>query len=223
VIHGDGCRDGKVFVFVREPHRGHHEQPVRVDATRLVRLGAADHDAVGSPLHHVHEQVLVLLLVGRLAAVALDIGHRAAEHEILLLHLLHEVAEARVVLRAVRLVHVERHGEQRIGGVHADAALKARPGALTEPALHAVLHHDVVHALRHMQEAIHARAGDRRRGRGQLGVFLGEAIGVGDRVDGGSDHWVIDWLGDELSEQVHLQLPVSQARDVLVRSANRHG
>jgi hypothetical protein len=123
-----------------------------------VHLGTADHHAVRSPLHDAQEHVRVGLLVRRASTVALGIGHCAAHHEVLALHVLHEVDEARVVGRAELPIHVVGDRVQSVDRVHADAALKAGAGALAELALHAVLHDHVVHALGNLQEAVHALA-----------------------------------------------------------------
>ena len=204
-----------VAIFGAEAHRRHHQEPVRVDAAGLVQLGAADHDAVGVALDDAHEQVRIVLLVRRLAAVALGVGHRAADHEVLALHVLDEVDEALVVLGVFRLIDVVGDREQRVDRVHADAALKARAGALAEPALHAVLHHHVVDAFGHLQKAVHALAGELALDGGELRFVFRERVRLGDRVDRGADHRVIDRLLDQLAEQVDAQFAVAEALDVL--------
>ncbi len=170
--------DRVVLVALAQAHRRHHHHPVRVDAAGLVRLGAADtHAVLGAP-GDVHEQVGVGLLVRRLAAVALDVGHRAADHEVLALHVGEEALQPRVVRRAVLLVDLERHRVQRVEGVHAHAALKAGAGELAEAALHLVLRDQVVDAGAHVQEAVDALAGERRNHARQLGVLHRQVVGA---------------------------------------------
>ena len=50
---------------------------------------------------------------------------------------------------------------QRIQGVHADTALKARARQLSEPALHLVLQNEVLGALGNMLEPVNALADQR--------------------------------------------------------------
>ena len=66
-VDRQGADDGVVLVRRPEAHRRHHDQPVRIDAAGLVRLGAADVEALVVAARDVHEEIRVGLLVGRLA------------------------------------------------------------------------------------------------------------------------------------------------------------
>ena len=210
-----GADDRVVLVGLAEAHGRHHEQPVRVDAAGLVGLGAPEVDALRRAPADAHEQVGVGLLVGRLAAVALEVGHGAADDEVAPLHGRDEADEARVVGRAVLLVDLEGDRVQRVDRVHADAALEAGAGELAEPALHLVLQHQVVGAAGHVQEAVDALAGVGRDRRPELRIAHGQVVGLGHRVDRRPDHRVIDRLRHQLAEQEDPQLPAPQALDVL--------
>ncbi len=75
----------------------------------------------------------------RFGAVALGIGHGAADHHIGGLRALEEGEEALVIIGAVLGVDVEGHGVAGADGVETDAALKAGSGAAAELALHLML------------------------------------------------------------------------------------
>jgi hypothetical protein len=77
-----------------------HQQPVHVGRRGHDGLGARDHDAVAAPLHHVHVGVGVRLLGGAQGSVPFGIGHRDGVGEIVVLHLVHERDEARVIVGA---------------------------------------------------------------------------------------------------------------------------
>jgi hypothetical protein len=105
-VHGHRGDDCIRPICWPEPHRRHDDQPVRVHASRLVHLGSAQHDAVRPALHHVHEQIRILLLGRALASIALGIRHCPADDEVLALHVVNERFEARVIVGALGLVDV---------------------------------------------------------------------------------------------------------------------
>ena len=104
-----------------------------------MHLGAGDVDALVVALGHVQEQVGVALLVRRLGAVALRIGHGAADDDVGRLRALEEGEEALVIVGALLGVDVEGHRMAGADGVEPDAALEAGAGAPPELALHLVL------------------------------------------------------------------------------------
>ena len=222
VIDRDRGAHRVVAIGFYEPHRRHHQQPVRVDAAGLMQLCAAHHHAVGASLDDSQEHVFLLLLVRGLAAIALGIRHRAADHEVLSLHVLHEFVEALVIVAARRAIDIEGHRIQGVDRVHPDAALEAGAGALPEPTLHAVLEHHVVHVLGHLQEAVDALPGQLRLRRRKLGVFLGQRVGLRDRVDRGPDHRVVDRLLDQVAKQIDAQLAAAEALDIFGSGADGH-
>jgi hypothetical protein len=220
-VHGHGADDRVVLVGLAEAHRRHDEQPVRIYAPRLVGLGPLQVHALGRAPAHVHEEVGIGLLVGRLAPVALHVGHRAADHEAPLLHRRDESDEARVVGRAVLPVDLEGDRVERVDRIHADTALEAGARELAEPALHLVLEHQVVGAAGHVQEPVDPLAGVGRNRRSQVGIAHGQVVGLRHRIDGRPDHGVVHRLPDQLAEQEHPQVAAPQALEVLGAGADR--
>ena len=68
-VHGHGEGHGVVLVVGTHGDGGHDDDLVGVEDAGLMGLGAAHHDAVAPALHHMEEQIGVLLLVGGLGAV----------------------------------------------------------------------------------------------------------------------------------------------------------
>mmetsp|Transcript_99306 Transcript_99306/g.286559 ORF Transcript_99306/g.286559 Transcript_99306/m.286559 type:complete len:385 (-) Transcript_99306:481-1635(-) len=158
-VHRNGARDGEGLLRGLQALPRHDEHPMRVQRACLVHLASAENDrAVGLPRLHVHKHVRVILLARADGAVALRVGHRAPEDVVLALAHGHEGAEALVVLRAMLLVDVVGRAPDRVGGVHADAPLKARASPAAELPLHKALLHEVLRRLRDVQEAAHAVA-----------------------------------------------------------------
>ncbi len=114
------------------------------------------------------------------------------------------------------LVAVEGDREQGVQGVHPDAALEAGAGELTEPALHPVLRHHVLHRFGDVQEPVDRSAGDGREGGRQLRLVGGELVGGGHRIDRGPDEWMIERLVDQLAEEVDPQVAPAQASEVVL-------
>ena len=84
------------------------------------------------------------LLARPLRAVALGVGHAGAEDDIVGLGLLQEREIAPVIGRAVRLVDIVGDRMQHAEAIETGAALEAGPGDLPHPALHPILHHQIV-------------------------------------------------------------------------------
>jgi hypothetical protein len=220
-IDRHGTHDRVVLVSRTESHGRHDQQPVRIDAAGLMRLGAADiHALVGTPAH-MHEHVGIGLLVRCLAAITFRIGHRPADHEAGALHLRDKIDEAPVITGAVRRVDVESDGMQCIDRIHAHAALEAGTGQLPEPALHLVLQDQVLRTAGHMQKPVDAFAGVRRHGGTKLRIAQRQFVGFSHRIDRRPDERVIDRLVNEFTEQEHAQLSATQTGDVILGAANR--
>jgi hypothetical protein len=81
-IDWEGRYDRVVLVGRAETHRRHRDDPMRVDATGLVRFSACEPDSVFVSLCDVHEEIGIFLLVWSLASVAFDVGHRAADEQV---------------------------------------------------------------------------------------------------------------------------------------------
>ena len=138
-VDRDRGHDRVVRLVAAQRHRRHEHDPVAVPATGHVCLGATQVQPVLGAAGDVDVQVLVGLLGRSLAPVALDVGHPTGEHEVAALELGQEGDEPVVVVRAVLLVEVVGDRVQGGHGVQSDAPLEARPGALAEFTLHAVL------------------------------------------------------------------------------------
>ena len=186
-----------------------------------MRLRAGDVDALLGAARDMHEEIGVRLLRGRLAAVALHIGHRAADHEIPSLNAGEKILEPAVIGGAVLAIEFEGHRVKCVERIHADAALEAGAGELTEPPLHLVLHDEIGRAFRNMQKTIHALAREWRDGGGQFRVPDGEIIGFGNRVDRGPDDRMVDRLRNPFAHQIDLELTPAQALDIFGARTDR--
>ena len=220
-VHGDRTDDGVVLVGGLQPHRRHHDQPVRIQAAGLVRLGATDIDAFGSTTHDMKEEVRIGLLRRRSAAIALHVGHRTANDHVCALHARQELLEPRVVVGPALLVQIVCHRVQRVERIHADAALEARARQLPKTALHLVLHDEIAGARGDMEEAVYAATGEGRDGGSQFGILVREIVSLRDRVDRRPDDGVVDRLFDELAHQIDLQPTTPEAFDVFGAGLDR--
>ena len=138
-IDAHGADHRPVAIGLGHAHGRHEDQPMRIDRAGLMHLGAGHVDAVLVAAHHVQEQVGIGLLVRRLGAVALGIGHRAADDDVGGLRAPQEGQKPLVIIGAGLGVDVEGHRMAGADGVEADATLKAGAGASPELALHLVL------------------------------------------------------------------------------------
>jgi hypothetical protein len=222
-IGGDRGDHGVVPVGLEQPHRRHRDDPVRVDTPGLVGLRPADGDALGRPRGHPDEQVRVGLPVRRQRAVALDVGHGAPDDQVAPVHRREEGLHPLVVRGAVLLVDLIGDRVEGVEGVHAHASLEARPGDLSELALHLVLQDEVLGVGTDVEEPAHGLPGEGRDDGRELGMGLGEVVGGGDGVDRGPDDRVVDGLVDLLPHQEHPELAAPQALDVLGAGADRPG
>ena len=93
-----------------------------------MRLGAGDVQALLIAVYHPHEHVLVGLLMGRLAAIALGVRHAGGDDQVVALQALQQLQEAAVVLGAVGLVDVIGERVHDRDAVEAGTALEAGAG-----------------------------------------------------------------------------------------------
>mmetsp|Transcript_63948 Transcript_63948/g.169949 ORF Transcript_63948/g.169949 Transcript_63948/m.169949 type:complete len:212 (-) Transcript_63948:62-697(-) len=185
-----------------------------------MHLRAPQHDRpVLPPSSHAHEEVRIVLLRRALHAVALGVGHCAAQHDVACLRHPHEVLKAEMVLRAVLLVDVESGGPCGIESVHTDTALETAACAPAQLPLHVRLPHEVVGGFAHMEEAAHAVAAEAQRS-AQLGVVVRQPIGLGQRVDGGPHDRMVHKVVYELALDVDLEVPSPQGRYVALRGGD---
>ena len=78
--------DRVVLVALTHGDGRHNQNLVRVDKTGLMRLCAGDVNAVRGALDNMQEQIGIGLLGGSEGTVALDVGHRAVNCQVLILH-----------------------------------------------------------------------------------------------------------------------------------------
>mmetsp|Transcript_4388 Transcript_4388/g.8538 ORF Transcript_4388/g.8538 Transcript_4388/m.8538 type:complete len:319 (+) Transcript_4388:191-1147(+) len=136
-IHRDGAGNGIILFRRFQACAGHDKHPMRVECAGLVHFCTAEnHAAVFLAPHNVHKEVWVILLRWCLVAVTLWVGHGAADHVVVLLHLHDELAEALVILRAKLLVDLEGRGPGGIDGIHPNATLEAAAAPAAKLALH---------------------------------------------------------------------------------------
>src|SRR5690606_35912026 len=121
--HRAAHRESRVLGGVRAA--GHDHQFVDARRPGDDGLGAADDDAVGAPFLHVDVHVRVALAAGSLGAVALGVGHRDCNGQVLLLYPVHVLHEPLVVGAAVGLVGAPRGLVQGGEGVVGEITLGA--------------------------------------------------------------------------------------------------
>lgn len=195
-----------------------------VDTSGVVDFGPADDDPVRAALDDAHELVGVGLLGRLLGAVALGVGHRAYDHEVLTLNVTEVLLEALVVRSAMGLVGLEGDGVDGVQSVQPDTALEAGAGRLAEQSQHLDLLHQVVGALKDVRVTVDAFARQvADRGHHVL-VFehVREFVGFSDGVDVRRDRRMVDDLLDELAVYVGTNVQCSQAVYVLLWGLQGH-
>ena len=108
-----------------------------------MRLGSSNPDSLVGAIHDVNIEIRILLLVRRQRTIAFDVRHGTANNKVSFVHLGEKGEKPCVIPGAVFLVDFVRHGMQRVQRIHANAALKARAGQLSQSALHFVLHDQI--------------------------------------------------------------------------------
>ena len=211
-VHGDGAADGKVGVFAAHVAARHHQQLVHVRRSGDDRLGARDHDTARIALHHVQVAVNLGLLVRTPAAVAFGVGHRHAQHQILVLHPMQEIQKARAVLGAAhRVVEPSRHLRDGIHAVVRQVALGAT-GLLTNQPNRLEFVEQVARTcvgVHQTVDAFAAAALHRRHDR-RIALDMRIVIGQRDRVDAGSECALVDDAVDLPAVKKHPRLVAPQ-------------
>ena len=214
------AREGNRVVLVAFTHgNGRHNQNVMaVQVAGLVCLRAGNVNTVCRTLYNVQEQVGIRLLGRGQSAVALNVGHRAVNAPVVVLYIGPELDEILVVLGAARFIGLERSRINRICCVHADTALEARCGLLTEQTLHLYLLNEIVRRLVQMGKTVYLFAGQIGRCRHQIFVLrvLCQLVRCRKRVERRTNDRVVHDVLDLLAEAVQIEVQLSQGFDVLV-------
>jgi len=202
----------------------HHQNPVRVDGSGLVGLGAAHDNAVFSFFHNMGVQIRIGLTAGRQTAVAFRIGHGAVDNKIFFLHHFKKPDKSIMVLRAEFLIHFERDAVHGIDGIHADTALETGAGFLSQQPLHFYFFDQVFRALMQMAETVYLFSGQMRFRRHQ--IFMLGALSQGVRhfygIHGRPDDWMIGGAFHLFTQKVDFQIHFTQAFFVLISGFQSH-
>jgi TetR/AcrR family transcriptional regulator, cholesterol catabolism regulator len=219
-LHRDRADYSVCLVIFSKPHSRHHDEPVRIEAARLVGLRTGNVNAFVGPFNHMNEKVRVRLLMRRKAAVAFYISHRTADHEIQSLHFGDEALQAFLIIGLILFVDLERRRIERVECVHPDAALKTRSGKLPEPTLHLVLQNHVIAVHCDVKKTVHTFVREWRNGARKFGFAHREVICFSYRVDTWAYHRVIHGFPDHFAEKVNLKLPVAKGVYVVFGGSN---
>ena len=223
-VHGHGEGHRVVLVLSLHGLGGHDDDLVAVQRTGLVHLGAPHHNAVGTALHDVQEQVGVGLLMGSLRAVALGVGHGAVHGQVILLYIGGELDEVLMIVGAILLVGLIGGGEHRVEGIHAHTALEAGGGLLAQQALHLHLLHQILGGLVDVSEAVDPLAGVGGHGGHEFLILrlLRQIIGHAHTVQRRPQDGVVHGIVDLLAEHVHLHVQFANTFDVLFAGHECH-
>ena len=129
-----------------------------------------------------------------------------------------------MVFCAEFLIHFIRGAVHRVHGVHAHAALKARPCLLTQKTLHFDFFHKVFCALVKMREAVDFFSGKMRFGRHQIFIFrlLCQFIRLFNRIHRGTNDRDVHPVFHEFTHEVNFKIHFSQAVFVLLGRFKSH-
>ncbi len=200
----------------------HDEEFVHVRCTGDDGLGARDHDALAVALDDVHMGVEVGLLVRPPGAVALGVGHRDAERQVLVLHMGQVGRETGAVLGAASgVVDARTHLQQRVQAVVRQVAL-CTAGFLAQQAHGLELVEQVAGRLVDVQHAVDGLAalGLLRRHQRRHGRLVREVVAEGQRVDARLQARCIGHRVDALAIHVHRR-PVAAQRFAVVGAGHQ--
>ena len=124
-VTAHGAAHGEVFVLGGVGPARHDEELVHIGRARDDGLCAANDDAVTAPFLDVNVDVRIDLLAGPLGAIALGIGHRDAERQILILNIVKIGEEALAVVCAVPVVGPPRRLVDAVECIVSEIALRA--------------------------------------------------------------------------------------------------
>ena len=207
IVTGHVPRKAVVLFSLCQRAGRHNKDTVSAHAGGQVHLGAIDHDAVRTPLHHAQVQVGIALLKGALASVALWIRNARADKEVSVLHILEPFHKSLVVIRVVFLINLKRCGVIRVGCIHNCAPLETASCLLPHEPLHLYLLEHIL--LRHQQVVKPVdffSAQQMRCGRHQILILrlMRHLIGQLDTVGGGPQHRMIQRFNNPLTHVVNV-------------------
>ena len=223
-IERDGGDDRVCLIAGLHGLAGHDHDFVAVDGAGLVRLGAANDDAVGSLFDDVGEHIGVRLLAGALRAVAFDIGHAADEHEVFVLDPGQILLQPLEIVRPALLVDLVGGDVERVEGVEADAALETTGGFVADGAQHLNFFDEIVDRLMDVGEAADPVAGEVALGREQVFEFRSQRhlVGLGGGVDVRKEGREGAAVGDLFAHEVDVYRLLAQALDVILLGFDLH-
>ena len=180
--------------------------------SRHDRLGAGDDDAFCVALNDVDVHILIELLIGTLAAIALGICHRDTERHIFVLNLLQIDGEPSAVLGGtLRVIHLGHCLQDAIEGIVRQVALSAA-GFLAEHADRFQLVQQVTGRFVDVQHAIDRLAGSRllRQHQRCKGRVVRKVVGHCQGVDARLKRRCVSNRGDRLTIDIDSWFVLSQ-------------
>ena len=207
-VHRHGATDGKVGVLAAHVAAGHDQQLVHIGRAGDDGLGAGNHDAQAAVAPHialddVHIAVHIGLLVRSLAAVAFGVCHGNAQCEVLVLHPVQVVPEARAVLcAAFGVVYAGGHLADGVEGVVREVALRAT-GFLADQTHRFQLVEQVAAAGVDVGQTVDQFAAGvlHRRHDGRVAWLQSVVVSQRNGIDTGRKTWLVGYAGHSLSVQ----------------------
>ncbi len=223
-VDGHGAADGEVGVFAAHVAAGHDQQLVHVGRAGHDRLGARDHDAPRIALDHMQVAVGVGLFVRPAAAVALGIGHGDAQGQVLVLHAVQVVQEARgVLLGAAGVVDAGRDLADRVERVVREVALGAA-GLLADQAHRLQLVEQVAGAGVDVGQPVHPLAAGvlHRRHQRRKPLLQRVVVGQGNGIDAGRQRRLVGHAVDLAAVDEYIRA-ISPQRFAKLRARHQRG
>ena len=188
-IDRHGAADGEVRVLAAHVAAWHDQEFMHIRCAGHDGLGARNDDAFDIALDDMQIAVDVRLLVRPPAAVALGVGHRNAQRQVLVLHAVQVIEKAGGVLGgAARVVDTGGHLADGVERVMRQVALGAA-GFLTDQPHRFELVQQVAAAGVDVRQAVDALAAGLLHGGHDRGVFFLQRVVVGqrNRIDAGAE------------------------------------
>ena len=212
---------GLVLGFHRA--RRQHDDLISVGRDGGVDLGAAHHDAIGALLDHAHIIVGMVLRGGSERAIALDVGLRHRDREIVVAAIAMILRDPLAVLGLASGRHPLAHDMQcveRVGADLLDQHDQGRALAGRGRDKFAALE-QVIGVARQMEVAAVLAAGIAHHGKPAVLRIFGHPVVDTGVFDCDSDHGIFGDVGDFLAAQIN-RSPVAQRFLVLLRCSQSH-